>query len=109
MLSLIRDIGRYLTDEKIYKQEQITEIFNLQPSDSFIAAMDKLLSKFQSKKNQDKFLQEFYGMTKANWEEFFHPCTDPKVVFLMLIHLPERLLGFLELADKKAQPEVYFL
>ena len=108
--SVIRDIGRYLSDENIYKKEQITEVFNLQPSDSFLAAMSKLLSKFTLKKNQDKLLQEFYGLGNANWKEYFHPCSDPKVVFLMLIHLPERLIRFLELADTEiAQPEVLFL
>ena len=48
--SVIRDIGRYLSDENIYKKEQITEDFNQQPSDSFLAAMNKLLSKFKLKK-----------------------------------------------------------
>ena len=66
--SVIRDIGRYLSDENIYKKEQITEIFKLQPSDSFLAAMNKLLSKFKLKKNQDKLLQECYGLANANWK-----------------------------------------
>ena len=48
--SVIRDIGRYLSDENIYKKEQITEVFNQQPSDSFLAAMNKPLSKFKLKK-----------------------------------------------------------
>ena len=108
--SVIRDIGRYLSDENIFKKEQITEVFNLQPSDSFLAAMNKLLSKFKLKKNQDKLLQEFYGLANANWKEYFHPCSDPKVVFPMLMHLPERLIRFLEQADKEiSQPEVLFL
>ena len=79
--------SRYLSDENIYKKEQITEVFNLQPSDSFLAAVNKLLSKFKLKKNQDKLLQEFNGFSNADWKEYFHPCSDPKVVFLMLIHL----------------------
>ena len=33
---IIRDIGRYLADEKLYKQEHIGECFQLQPSDSFV-------------------------------------------------------------------------
>ena len=108
--SVIRDIGRYLSDENIFKKEQITEVFNLQPSDSFLAVMNKLLAKFKLKKKQDKLLQEFYGLAIANWKEYFHPCSDPKVVFLILMHLPERLIRFLEQADKEiSQPEVLFL
>ena len=71
--------------------------------------MNKLLSKFKLKKKQDKLLQEFYGLGNANWKEYFHFCSDPKVVFLMLIYLPEKLIRFLELADKEiSQPEVLF-
>ena len=102
---LIRDIGKHLVDEKLYKEEHTAEVFKLQPSGSFVTFINQLLSKFKRKKNQDKFLKEFYGSTNANWEEYFHPYEEKKVVFLMLIHLPERLIGFLE-KDVKGASEV---
>ena len=49
-----------------------------------------------------KLLKEFYGGTSSNWKEYFHPYEEKKVVFLMLIHLPKRLIGFLEQKDKVA-------
>ena len=57
--------------------------------------MNGVLSKFKRRKNHNKLLKEFYGETNANWEEYF-PSKDRKIVFLMLIHLPERLVNFVE-------------
>ena len=61
---IIRDVGRYLTDEKLYKPEQVAEVFKLEPSESFV--------------------------------NFLNDLEDQKMVFLMLIHLPERLLICME-------------
>ena len=99
---LIRNIGKHLVDEKLFKEEHTAEIFKLKPSDSFLTFINQLLLKFKRKRNQDKLLKEFYGGTNLNWEEYFHPHKQKKVVFLMLIHLPERLIGFLEQDDKVA-------
>ena len=96
MASLIRDIGRYLVDEKLYRKEHSAEVFKLEPSDSFVSFINQLLLKYKRKKNQDKLLKEFYGNTNSNWKEYFHPYEEKKFVFLMLIHLPERLIGLLK-------------
>ena len=97
IVGLICDICRHLIDEKLYKEEHTSEVFKLQPSDSFVSFINQLLLKFNRKKNQDKFLKEFYGKTNSNWKEYFHPYGEKKIVFLMLIHLPERLIGFLKI------------
>ena len=99
---LIRNIGKHLVDEKLFKEEHTAEIFKLKPSYSFLTFINQLLSKFKRKRNQDKLLKEFYGNTNLNWEEYFHPYKERKVVTLMLIHLPECLIGFLEQDDKVA-------
>ena len=94
--SIICDIGRHLVDEKLYKKERTAEIFKLHPSESFVSFVNQSLLKFKRKRNQHKFLKEFYGNSYANWKEYFHPYGEQKMVFLMLIHLPQRLIGFLE-------------
>lgn len=94
--AVIRDIDRYLADEKLHRKEHIAEVFKLIPSDSFVTFVDELLLKFKRKQNKDKFLKEFYGTTNSNWKEYFDLYVDKKIVFLMLIHFPERLIGFLE-------------
>jgi hypothetical protein len=83
MRDIIRDIGHYLTDEKLYKPEQAAEVFKLEPSETFVKFLNDLL-KLKRKKSKDKFLKEFYGIN-ANWHEYFHPYLDKKMVFLMLI------------------------
>ena len=103
--SIIRDIERYLTDEKLYKPKQAAEVFKLEPSESFVNFLNDILVKLRRKKSKDQFLKEFYGNTNAHWQEYFHPYPDKKMVFLMLIHLPERLLTCIE-EDKPSDSEV---
>jgi hypothetical protein len=76
-----------LTDEKLYKKEDIAEVLKLQPTDSFVKFLNSILSKFKNRKNHNKLLQQFYGKTNAHWEEYFHPRKAQKIVFLMLIAL----------------------
>ena len=94
--AFIGDIGQHLTDEKLHKKEYIAEVSKLHPSDSFVQFLNTILSKFKRRKNHNKLLEQFYGKTTAHWKEYFNPCKDQKIVFLMLIHLPERLVSFLE-------------
>ena len=93
---LIGDIGQHLTNERLYKEEDIAEVLKFQPSDSFVKFLNTILSKFKRRKNHNKLLEQFYDNTTAYWKEYFNPCKDQKVVFPMLIHLPERLVAFLE-------------
>ena len=93
--ALISKIGQYLKDEKIYKECDIEVVKKLEPSESFVKFVNGVLSKFEWRKNHNKLLKEFYGKTNANWEECF-PSKDRKIVFLMLTHLPERLVNFVE-------------
>ena len=106
MRDTIRDIGRYLTDEKLYKPEQAAEVSKLEPSETFVKFLNDLLLKLKRKKSKDKFLKEFYGNTNANWHEYFHPYPDKKMVFLMLIHLPEHLLICIEQDKEPSDSEV---
>ena len=92
VLSLFREIGKGLTDENIYPSKQVAAVLALHPSKSFIQDVNALLHKFHRKKDRDKFMQQYYGKMYASWKEYFHPCEDQKVVFLMLINLPERLI-----------------
>ncbi len=38
-LSIIREIGKSITDENIYHKKQVVEVFNLQPSEAFFYTM----------------------------------------------------------------------
>ena len=85
--ALISDIGQHLIDEKLYKKEHMAEVLKLKPSE---------LSCQNSKGEK---------ITTSCWNNFMARqlltgknilTSDQKIVFLMLIHLPERLVAFLE-------------
>ncbi len=37
-------------------------------------------------------MKDYFGTMYHSWKEYFHPLSDQKVVFLMLVNLPERLI-----------------
>ena len=92
VLSLIREIAKSLTDEKIYPETYVTRVFDLKPSKSFIENVNGLLHKFHRKNDRDRFMKDYFGTMYRSWKEYFHPFSDQKVVFLMLVNLPERLI-----------------
>ena len=55
--------------------------------------MNGLLHKFCCKNDRDKFMKEFFGKMYGLWREYFHPCSDQKAVFLMVVNLAERLIA----------------
>ena len=90
VLSLIREIAESLKDEKIYPAKQVDAVLTLRPNKVFVQDINALLDKFHCKKDRDKFMQD--RKMYALWKEYFQPCKDHKVAFLMLINLPERLI-----------------
>jgi hypothetical protein len=44
-------------------------------------------------------MKRFYGKMYGSWKEYFKPCGDHKVVFLMLVYLPEKLLLICQTQD----------
>ena len=87
-----KKIAKSLTDEKIYPETYVTPVFDLKPSKSFIENVNGLLHKFHRKNDRDRFMKDYFGTMYRSWKEYFHPFSDQKVVFLMLVNLPERLI-----------------
>ena len=73
----------------------------LKPTQSFLQDVNALLHKCHRKKDRDMFMKEFFGKMYGLWKDYFHSCNDHKVVFLMLINLPERLLTTLKNEDSQ--------
>ena len=100
--ALIREIGKKLTDEKIYSSKQVADVFTMKPSKSFLEDVNALLHRFRRRQDRDKFMKEFYAKMYGNWKEYFNPCNDHKVVFLMVVDLTERLLTAVKNVDSQA-------
>ena len=75
---------------------------------SFVTFLNDNFGKFR-KKNKDKLFRGFYCGINKHWQEHFHPYSDKKIIFLMLIHLPERLLLFMEKNDNKVKTKAKVL
>ena len=56
---IIQDIGRYLTDEKLYKPEQAAEVFKLEPSESFVTFLNDLLIELKQRKAKTSSKKSF--------------------------------------------------
>ena len=52
---IIRDIGCYLTDEKLYKPEQAAEVFKLERSETFVKFLNDLLLKLKKRRAKTSF------------------------------------------------------
>lgn len=100
-LTLIRETGKYLKDEKIYPSKQVADIFTLKPTQSFLQYVNALLHKFHRKKDRDKFMKQFFRKIYGSWKDYFHSCNNHKVVFPMPVNLPERLLTTLKTEDSQ--------
>ena len=96
ILSIAREIRKFLTDEKIYPKKLVAEVFNMQPSKSFVDDINALLDKFHGKNDRYRFMKEHYGKMYGSWKEYFHPFSNQKVVFMMLVNLSERLITRLQ-------------
>ena len=92
-LVAIQEIAKTLKDEKFYPKKEIALVSSLLPSACFVKDMNGLLHKFCRKNDRDKFMKEFFGKMYGSWREYFHPCSDQKAVFLMVVNLPERLIA----------------
>ena len=71
ILSIIREIGKFLTDGKIYPKKLVAEVFNMQPRKSFVDDINALLDKFHRKNDRDRFRKEFTGKCMAHGKNIF--------------------------------------
>ena len=96
-LTMIKEIEKFLADEKMYPEEKLTQVSNLRPNKSFLADINAQLHRFYCKNHRDRFMKDFFStMYYGSWKEYFKPCDDHVVVFMMLVHLPERLIALVQ-------------
>lgn len=55
---------------------------------------------FRRKRNQDKLLEQFYGLLPANASKFLN-CTEDNVANLIMIEIPDRLVGFFKISQSR--------
>ena len=104
-LTMIKEIEKFLADEKMYPEEKVTQVSNLRPNKSFLADINAQLHRFYRKNDRDWFMKDFFSTMYGSWKEYFKPCDDHVVVFMMLVHLPERLIALVQDHDSEMDSE----
>ena len=106
--SWIKEIAENLRDEKIYPKGIVTAASRLKPCVEFLDFVSEILNKFSRKCSQDVLLSVFYKEIYSKWKSFFPSCNDQKVVNLVLIHFPQKLIAYYKNAASvtTAEPEV---
>ena len=92
--NMLADIRSKLHESQLYDENTLAEVDKLRPSSSFYEEAIKLFMDFGKNLSQDKLLEKFYGKMYSEWKTFFPSSMDTKYVFLVLIHLPEKLVNF---------------
>ena len=90
--SIVETIKGNITKENIYGEEINTVLKTASASEALFKAILPLYQTFYKKKNQDKLLEDFYGLIPRSCELL--NCTDFRVTNLIMIHLPDHLVGF---------------
>jgi hypothetical protein len=75
--SIIRDIGRHLVDEKLYKWARTAEIFKLHPSESFVSFVNQYFSGMRI-----NFSKRFLGIHMPTGKNVFIRMENRKWLFL---------------------------
>ena len=90
--SFVESIKVKLREDNFYGTEVNVGLATVSTTAALLDALLPLYKTFCHKKNQDKLLESFYGLIPRSCELL--NCQDFKVANLIMIHLPEHLIGF---------------
>jgi hypothetical protein len=100
------EIVEKLRDEKLCPEAILTAITNVKPSEEFLAFIKTIFGKFCRKQNQDVLLANFCKEIYMKWKTFLPSCSNQKAINLLLIHLPQKLVGYYKDAASSGIEEV---
>ena len=101
--SIVETIKANIIKENIYGEEINTSLKTASASEALFEAILPLYQKFYTKKNQDKLLEDFYGLMPRSCELL--NCTDFRVTNLIMIHIPDHLVGFYNVSQIREKSE----
>lgn len=90
--SIVESIKTNLIEENLYGAEINASLTTVSSSEALFAALLPLYETFCRKTNQDKLLESFYGLIPRSCELL--NCQDFRAANLIMIHLPDHLVGF---------------
>ena len=95
--SIVDTIKRNIVAEKLYGDEIDSVVNKISATELLLKEVLPLYTKFCRNKNQDKLLESFYGLM-LNSSTLLN-CKDSRVANLVMIHVPDHLVGFANLGQ----------
>ncbi len=97
--SIVETIKGNIIKENTYGEEINTILKTASASEALFEAILPLYERFHRKKNQDKLLEDFYALIPRSCELL--NCADFRVTNLIMIHVPDHLVGFYNVSQIK--------
>ena len=97
--SIVESIKTKVTKEKLYGPEMCNAMEKANATKALFDALYPLFATFCKKKNQDKLVESFFALIKRSCELL--NCKDYKASNLIMIHIPDHLVGFYHTSSKK--------
>jgi uncharacterized C2H2 Zn-finger protein len=95
--SIVDTIKENIVKEKLYGENINAVVEKAIATKELFDEVLPLYTKFSRSRNQDKLLQSFYGLMPKSAELL--NCTDSRVANLVMIHIPDHLVGFLNVQN----------
>lgn len=102
LASIVEAIKTKLIKDDLFGPDINAALKEVSSSKALFDAVLPIYNKSCRKKNQDKMLEDFYGLLPINPSTFLH-CTDGNVANLIMIEIPDRLVGFFKIANSREE------
>lgn len=102
LASAVEAIKTKLIKDDLYGPDINAALEKVSSSEALFKVVLPIYEKFCRKKNQDKLLEEFYGLLPITPSTFLH-CMDANVANLIMIEIPDRLVGFFKIAQSREE------
>lgn len=101
LAGIVEAIKISLITEDLYGPEINTAVTNASCNKALFDAVLPMYNKFCRKKNQDKLLEAFYGLT-PNASKYLN-CPDSNAANVIMIEIPDRLAGFFKICQHREE------
>ena len=104
LVGIVESIKTNLIAGDLYEEAINTAIKNASCSEELFTSVLPLYEVFCRKKNQDKLLEEFYGLI-LDASKYLN-CPDANAACIIMIEIPDRLAGYFKLRRIREQSEI---
>ena len=102
LASIVEAIKTKLTKDDLFGPDINAALKEVSSSKALYDAVSPIYNNFCRKKNQDKMLEDFYGLLPIDPTTFLH-CTDGNVANLIMIEIPDRLVGYFKISNSREE------